>query len=182
MRKLLKSISLGMAVIINILIICLWDFLSYILSKNIGQKHVNYRKFPFRAYKFERKGNFYQENFNINSWYKYIPIKYNTIGINKKTISQADIPKLKSYITVTCRSEFCNIVNCLYFIFSVFTNIPYFGFISGVIAVTINLPFILANRYVRFILLNEVVKKRREREILEYIEENNPTKYDLDNF
>ena len=171
-----------MAVIINILIICLWDFLSYILSKNIGRKHVNYRKFPFRAYKFERKGNFYRENFIIDSWYKYIPIKYNIIGINKKIIAQADFPKLKSYITVTCRSEFCNIVNCLYFLFAISFNLPYLGFIAGVIAVTINLPFIMANRYVRFFLLDEFVKKRKEREILEYIEENNPTKYDLDNF
>ena len=61
-------------------------------------------------------------------------------------------------------------------------NIPYLGFIIGVIAVTINIPFILANRYVRFFLLNEFVKKRKERQILDYIEENNPDKYDLDNF
>ncbi len=179
---MLKSSSLGMAVIINILIICLWDFLSYIISKNIGQKHVNYRKLPFRAYKFERKGEFYTENFNIDSWYKYIPIRYNLDGITQKRISQADIPKLKMYLTVTCRSEFCNIINCLYFIFAIMANVPYLGFIAGVIAVTINVPFILANRYVRFIILNEYVKKRKEREIMEYIEENNPDKYDLDNF
>lgn len=171
-----------MAVVINILIICLWDFLSYILSKNIGQKHVNYRKFPFRAYKFEHKGKFYTDNFIINSWYKYIPIKYNLEGINAKKISQADIPKLKTYLTYTCRSEFCSIVNCLYFLFAVTMNVPYLGFIIGVIAVAINVPFIFANRYVRFFLLNEFVKKRREREILDYIEENNPDKYDLDNF
>ena len=61
-------------------------------------------------------------------------------------------------------------------------NVPYLGFIIGVIAVAINVPFIFANRYVRFFLLNEFVKKRREREILDYIEENNPDKYDLDNF
>ncbi len=181
-RKLLKSISLGMAVVINILIICLWDFLSYILSKNIGQKHVDYKKFPFRARKHENKGNFYTENFNIDSWYKLFPIKYNRMGINSKLIEEADIPTLKNYLTVTCRSEFCSLVNCLYFLFAVTANVPYLGFIVGVIAVTVNVPFIFANRYVRFFLLNAFVKKRKQREILEYIEENNPDKYDLNNF
>ncbi len=179
---MLKNISLGMTIIINIIIICLWDFLSYILSRNIGQKHVNYRKFPYRAYKYEQKGKFYTENFDIEKWYKFLPIKYNLLGLNSKKISEADIPKLKTYLTYTCRSEFCNIVNCLYFLFAITMNIPYLGFIIGVIAVIINIPFILANRYVRFFLLNECVKKRKERQILDYIEENNPDKYDLDNF
>ncbi len=179
---MLKNISLGMAILINVLIICLWDFLSYILSRNIGQKHVNYRNFPYRAYKYEHKGKFYTENFDIDKWYKLLPIKYNRLGLNSKKISEADIPKLKTYLTYTCRSEFCNIVNCLYFLFAITMNIPYLGFIIGVIAVTINIPFILANRYVRFFLLNEFVKKRKERQILDYIEENNPDKYDLDNF
>ena len=176
-RKLLKSSSFGMAVIINLLIICLWDFLSYFISKNIGQKYVNYKKKPF-----ERKGIFYTENFNIETWYKYVPIRCNRDSITLKRISQADIPRLKSYLTITCRSELCNIINCCYFLFAITANVPYFGFIAGVLAVTINVPFLLANRYVRFIMLNEYVKKRRQREILDYIEENKPDKYDLDNF
>lgn len=171
-----------MAIIINILIICLWSFLSFILSRHIGQKYVSYRKFPYRAHKFERRGRFYTENFDIDAWYGLLPIKYNREEINSQKIEKADIPTLKTYLTYTCRSEMCILLNCLYCLFSFIINIPYLGFIIGVLVVIVNLPFLAANRYVRFFLLNEFVKKRKERQILDYIEENNPDKYDLDNF
>ena len=179
---MLKHSSFGMALIINVLIICLWDFISYIICKNIGFKHVDYRKFPFRVYKFERKGNFYRENFAVEKWYKFVPIRYNLDNINAKKIENADIPRLKKYLTATCRSELCSITNCLYFFFAITANLPYLGFILGILAVLFNIPFIFANRYVRFFLLNEMVKKRKQKEILEYIQENNPNKYDLDSF
>ncbi len=179
---MLKSSSLGMAIIINIIIICLWSFLSYLLSKNVGQKHVSYRKFPYRAYNFERRGRFYSENFDIDAWYGLLPIKYNREGINSQKIEKADIPTLKTYLTYTCRSEMCILINCLYCIFAFIVNLPSLGFIIGVLTIIFNLPFLAANRYVRFFLLNEFVKKRKERQIQDYIDENNPDKYDLDKF
>ncbi len=182
MRKLLKDSSVGMTIIINILIVCLWSFLSFIISKHIGKKHVNYRKFPYRAYKFERKGRFYAENFDIDAWYGLLPIKYNRENINSMKIEKADILTLKNYLTFTCRSELCILINCLYLPFAFLFNAPYMGFILGILVVMFNLPFLAANRYVRFFLLNEFVKKRKEREIMDYIVENNPDKYDLEQF
>ncbi len=179
---MLKGISLGMAIIINILIICLWHFLSYILSSSVGQKHVNYRAFPYKGLAFEKKGRFYSDNFDIEAWFTILPIKYNREGIDIKKIEEADIPKMKTYLTLTCRSEMCSLLNCLYFLFAFFANDAYLGFIMGVIVIFCNLPFIAANRYARFLLLKEFANKRKQRVIQEYIEENNPDKYDLDSF
>lgn len=179
---MLRGIGIGMAIVINIIIIFLWHFLSYILASTVGQKYVNYRKRPYRAWKFERYGNFYIENFDIESWYMLIPIQINRDNVTRKTLEEADFIKLKTYLLYTCRSELCCMLNCLYFLFSVIVNVPYLGFIFGVIVILFNLPFIFANRYSRLVILKEFAKKRKQREILEYIEENNPDKYDLDSF
>lgn len=179
---MLKESSIGMSIIINILIICLWHFLTYIISGAVGLKHVNYRKFPYRIHKFEKMGKFYRENFDIEAWYRLLPIKYNNEGIDARAIEDADIPTVKNYITYTCRSEMCSLLNSLYLVFAMFIDVAYLGFIIGVIVILCNLPFIAANRYARCGLLKEFAKKRKQREILEYIEENNPDKYDLDSF
>lgn len=179
---MLRDISPGMAIIINILILCLWHFLSYILSSFIGQKHLDYRKRPFRGYKFERYGKFYTENFDIESWYMILPIKVNSEHITVKTLEKSEFSQLKTFLTYTCRSEMCCIINCLYSIFALAANIPHIGFIFAFIIVFANIPFIMSNRYFRFLILKEFAKKRKQREIIEYIEENNPDKYDLDSF
>lgn len=179
---MLKGISPGVAIIINIIIIFLWHFLSYLISSTLGQKYVNYHRRPYRAWKFERYGNFYVENFDIESWYMILPIQTNRDNITRRQLEEAEIPKLKSYLTSTCRSELCNIINCAYFLFAIAVNTAYLGFIAGVIVILFNLPFVMANRYSRFMILKELAKKRKQREIMEYIEENNPDKYDLDSF
>ena len=172
---MLKSSTLGMALIINILMICLWVFASFVIARTVKQKHVDYRKFPYRVYGWEKRGNFYSDNFDVGAWYGVLPIKFNRDGIDYKKIENADIDKLKKYITVTCRSELFDILNCMYFIFAVMINVPYLGFIIGSIVVIVNIPFIIANRFARFILLNEMVRKRRAIEIDKYIASNNPT-------
>lgn len=179
---MLKTSTFGMALIINILMICLWHFASFILSRSVTLKNVDYRKFPYRAYNWERRGSFYSDNFDVGAWYGALPIKYNRDGIDYRKIESADIPKLKSYITVTCRSELCSIINCLYFFFALMINVPYLGFIIGIIVVIMNLPFIMANRFARFILLNEFLRKRKAHEIDKYISENNSGDYRLSDF
>ena len=52
---MLRSSGFGISLFINIIIICLWHFLSYIISGHIGSKRVDYRRFPYRAKEFEKK-------------------------------------------------------------------------------------------------------------------------------
>ena len=179
---MLKSSSVIMALISNILIICLWHFLSFNISRIISPKFVDYKKFPYRARKSENRGSFYRDNFDIDAWYGIIPIKYNRENININVITDSDIPSLMKYITMTCRSELCSIINILYFLFAVTINLPALGFIVGVLVVLGNLPFIFANRYARFLLLNEYVKKRKLVQINQYIEEHNYNDNDKYNF
>lgn len=171
--EMLKSSTLGMALIINILMICLWVFASFVIARTVKLKHVDYRKFPYRIYGWEKRGNFYSDNFDVGAWYGVLPIKFNRDGIDYKKIENADIDKLKKYISITCRSELFNILNCMYFIFAVIINVPYLGFIIGSIVFIINIPFMIANRFARIILLNELVRKRRAIEIDRYIASNN---------
>ena len=180
--EMLKSSTFGMALIINILIICLWVFVSFVIARSVSAKRVDYRRFPYRVYNWEKKGSFYTDNFDVGAWYGVLPIKFNRDGIDYKTIESADISKLKRYITITCRSELFNILNCSYFIFAVIINVTYLGFIFGSIVVIANIPFIIANRFARFVLLNKMVSKRREQEIESYIaSKNNISVNDTDN-
>ncbi|MBQ2152918.1 MAG: hypothetical protein II440_05670 [Clostridia bacterium] len=179
---MLKSSTVLMALIINILIICLWHFLSFNISRFISQSLVDYKKLPYRAYKSENRGKFYRDNFDIDAWYGVLPIKYNRENININVITESDIPTLTEYINLTCRSELCSIINLFYFLFAIAVNLPAIGFIVGVLVVLGNMPFIFANRYARFLLLNELVKKRRLVQINQYIEEHNTDKYDFRNF
>lgn len=176
--KMLKSSTLGMALIINILIICLWVFFSFVIASLVSTKRVDYRKFPYRVYNWEKRGRFYSDNFDAGAWYGVLPIKFNRDNIDYKTIEGADIPKLKRFITLTCRSELFNILNCMFFLLAVIINIPYLGFIIGSLVIIANIPFIIANRFARFILLNELVRKRSAQEIERYIASNNAPKDD----
>ena len=187
---MLKSSTFAMAMIINILIICLWVFASYVIAGYANIKYVDYRKFPYRVYRWENRGNFYIDNFDVGAWYGVLPIKFNREGIDLIKIEKADLAKLKRYITITCRSELFNIFVCTYTFFSIVINVTYLGFIIGSIVVIINIPFIIANRFVRFILLNEMARKRSEHEIEKYIasnnrlpdDDNNNTGYTFSNF
>ncbi len=84
----LRNSGFGISLLINIIIICLWVFLSNVIAGHIGPKHVDYRKFPFRIGDFEKHGKFYTENFDIESWYQFLPAKYNRIGITESLHSR----------------------------------------------------------------------------------------------
>ncbi len=177
---MLHNSSLPMALFINLLIIALWHFLSYIISGGIGSKYVDYRKFPYRATETEAKGEFYKENFKIDSWYKFLPTKYNTLGTTPNKLKKLDSLELKERLTVVCRSGLCAGLNCLYIICAVILDAPYLAFILGMIVILVNLPFIISARYCRCLILNEIVAKRKALEQQALRAEQTPNVFDLD--
>ncbi len=171
-----------MTVIINIIIILLWHLVANLLVSNMGAKFLNYKAVPFKMRKYENYGAYYEENFYIDRWCKLLPVKLNTENVTADDIEQADVIRLKQYMTTTCRSEFCGIINSLCAVLVLFINAPHIGFIIAVLVVLGNLPFIFANRYIRLGILKKYNEKLKQREIRDYIELNNPDKYDLDTF
>ena len=176
---MLRSSSFFMALFINILIIGLWHFLSYIIASAIGSKHVDYRKFPYRAKEFENRGEFYRENFNIDLWYKRLPTDYNRKENTPEALSALDPLVLKERLAVVCRSELWAIMNCFYIVCAMILDTPYLAFILGTLVILFNLPFILSARYFRCMILNEIVNKRKALEKQAQLAEQSPNVFDL---
>ncbi len=159
---MLRHSTFGMALFINILIICLWHFISYIISGNIKPQRVDYKQKPYKISKLEQKGNFYIENFFIDKWYMLLPTSYNSVGIDVESVKSIDTLTLKSYLTLTCRSELFSRINFLYIICACVLDAPYLAFILGIFVILINLPFFASSRYCRCIILNELLSRRNE--------------------
>lgn len=176
---MLRSSGLAMALFINIIIIMLWHFLSYIISEHIGSKHADYRKFPYRAREFEARGDFYKENFAIDSWYTYLPTEYNRLGTTPEKLRELDALVLKERLGGVCRSELWAVINCFYIVCAAILDAPYLAFILGMLVILFNLPFIISARYCRCLILNEIVAKRRELEKQALLAEQSPNVFDL---
>ena len=179
---MLKNSGFGISLFINIIIICLWLFISNVIARHIGAKHADYRKIPFSIMEFERDGEFYVENFAIGNWYRALPTKYNRIGITENRLKKAEPLTLKEYLTVTCRSELWALINCFYIVCAAILDAPYLAFILGMIVILANLPFIAAARYSRCLILNELARKRKELEQQSIRAVESPNVFDLDLF
>ena len=176
---MLRSSGFCISLFINIIIICLWHFLSYIISGHIGSKRVDYRRFPYRAKEFEKKGEFYVENFLIDSWYSFLPTKYNRIGITERKLSREESLTVREYLGVTCRCELCALMNCFYIVCACILDAPYLAFILGMLVILANFPFIISARYCRCLILNELANKRRELEKQKLLADRTPNVFDL---
>ena len=179
---MLSSSGFGISLFINIVIICLWHFLSSIISRHVSSKRADYKKGMYHAKKWERKGEFYTENFRIDLWYSFLPTKFNRLGITQSKLQSEDALTIKEYLGVTCRSELCAVINCFYVVCACILDAPYMAFILGSLVVMFNIPFIFSARYVRLMILNELIRKRRELEQQTRRVENSPNVFDLNLF
>ena len=177
---MLRSSSLGIVLFINFLIICLWLFLSRFIGRHIGSKHVDYRKFPYRAREFEKRGDFYKENFDIDSWYTYLPTEYNRLGSTPAQLEKLDTLALKERLPVVCRSELFALINCFYIVCAAVLDAAHVAFILGMLVILAQIPLILSARYCRCLILNEIVNKRRELERQSILADRTPNVFDLD--
>ena len=83
---------------------------------------------------------------------------------------------------MTCRGELWAVINCFYIVGAAVLDAPYLAFILGMIVILLNLPFVMGNRYCRFLILNDLVEKRRELERQSMLAEKSPNVFDLDLF
>lgn len=179
---MLRSSGLGISLFINIIIICLWLFLSYSIAKHAATKRVDYKKFPYRILNKEAKGDFYEENFRISTWYSLLPTSYNRIGITAEKLRDDDALVCKEHLVTTCRSELFAVLNCFYIVCAAILDAPYLAFILGSLMILGNLPFIAGARYCRCLILNELVRKRSELKKQAMLADSTPNVFELNIF
>ncbi len=159
---MLKSSGFGIALFINIIIIALWHFLSYLFSAHLPGKYLHDDRPPFRIKDFENRGDFYVENFSADKWYRSLPGHPLRSEVSAAELRKKNLAQLRAVLISTCRIELWSILNCLYFICSWSLNAAYLAFILSAIVIISNFPYIICARYSRCLILNEIVNKRKE--------------------
>ncbi|WP_368489700.1 glycosyltransferase [Clostridium sp. BJN0013] len=105
----------------------------------------------FRERKWEEKGLFYQRVFKVKQWKDILPElgDFLPVTFKKKKIVSFDKEYVKQFIAETCRAEICH----WSIIFTVFLYFLYqanwINTVMLVVAVLINIPFIIIQRYNR---------------------------------
>ena len=176
---MLRESGLGISLFINVIIICLWVFISYLIAGHVAPRHADYRKYPYIIRTREKKGSFYTESFRIQDWYGILPSKLNRSRITKDHLFGLDALKLKELLAVTCRCELCAVLNCFYIICAALLDAPYLAFILGSVVILASLPFIAASRYCRCLILNELMRQREELKKQTIRAERSPNVFDL---
>ncbi len=107
--------------------------------------------FPFRDYKFEKSGKFYEKYFRIKLWKKYLPdgSAITGVGLKKKHLTDVSEMNLKYYLSESCRAELIHLLAIPPFVlFGLFCPF-YVVFIMFFYALAVNLPCLITQRYNR---------------------------------
>ncbi|MBQ1388836.1 MAG: hypothetical protein IIY78_04325 [Clostridia bacterium] len=159
---MLKSSGFGIALFINIIIVVLWNFLSYFISTLLPKKYIHDSRPPFRIRDFEHQGKFYEENFACDKWYRSLPGRPIRWRLKDNMFERKTIPDLQKMVLATCRIELWSMLNCTYFLCAWILDAAYLAFILSSIVFIANIPYIICSRYARCMILNAMVGKRRE--------------------
>lgn len=158
----MKEESFAGAFLLNALLMCLWHYSMFLVCISIKLSHFNPEKPLFRAREWEENGKWYNRHLKVNEWKDCLPQHVGKNGFSKRHLTDVSPEYLDKFILETCRGEWDHWMCCLYFVISIFVNRFSYGILFGLIAIAINLPFIIIQRYNRFRLL--ILKKRILRE------------------
>ena len=131
--------------------ICLW----------IPDRYFDCRRFPFRAYGWEKGGEVYQKWLRVHQWKKYLPDGGALRGedYRKKTLAHLSEEHMTRFLTESCRAEATHFVAILPFWVFGFLAPPEVIVYMLIYALAVNVPCMLVQRYNRPRVL-EVVHKR----------------------
>lgn len=138
----------------NGLIALVIGVLSTIVGNFIPRGYIRYNKFPFKEYRFENGGKFYCM-FGIEKWKGYLPdiSEYIKSVFPKKfsgDLFKKDDKYFERFAKETCVSELVHftliIISPLYLFFNWDIH---WGVVAMLIDITVNIPFIMVQRYNR---------------------------------
>jgi glycosyl-4,4'-diaponeurosporenoate acyltransferase len=122
-----------------------------VISTKLPERYYNYRNWIFKERKWEKNGEFYQHVFKVKRWKNHMPEIADFIKstFSKKSIKEFDNEYIEKYLLESCRAEFahwCIIFSSVIFLF-------YEGTATFVcillIAILVDAPFIIIQRYNR---------------------------------
>ena len=146
--------------VINILYLIIFALIIGYGVRFIPENILNPYNFLFRERKWEREGRLYDRVFRVKSWKKYLPEGgefYKVNAFNKKYLSSTDPEYLKRFAIETARAELTHILLVLLFLPSIFWNTLQNVFYIFIFTFSVNLPFIIVQRYnrIRFLRILE---------------------------
>lgn len=141
----LKILGLNLAVFLGFSVI-----ITFFCSK-LPKSIFDYKKWLFRERAWENNGQIYQNIFRVRVWKRFMPELSDFIKsiFPKKTIKEYNTLYLSNYLAESCRAEMThwNIIlsSVLFSLWNDASN----SFIMAVIAVILNMPYIIIQRYNR---------------------------------
>jgi glycosyl-4,4'-diaponeurosporenoate acyltransferase len=112
--------------------------------------------FPFRLYRWERKGTVYRRYLKIHVWKDRLPEAgefFSLHPFNKSHLRRFDAEYLSRFMLETCRAELAHLLPFLFYPLCLPWNPWPANLIMFIYAVLANLPFIIIQRYNRARLL-----------------------------
>ena len=154
------------ALIINILLGCLWHLITFIICVTVPTDFFAPDKKMYCPRKWERGGKFYSGVLKINKWKDAVPQYIGKDGFSKDHIDSLSVEYLDEFIMETCRAEWNHAVNCMFTLVLFILNDIVMASVLSIIVYLCNLPFAIIQRYNRFRLeklKQAVLKKEKNR-------------------
>lgn len=132
--------------------IAIFIFFSLIITFiRLPDRFYNYKTGIYKERRWEKSGKFYQAVFKVKRWKKHIPELADFIKFifPKKFIKEFTDEFLSKYLLESCKAEFvhwCNIFSST--IFLIYEGLSAFTYMF-IIAILLNTPFIIIQRYNR---------------------------------
>ncbi len=145
----------------NIVIFIILSVLSTVISVKMPVSCFNYKKWQFKMRTFEKNGDIYQHFFKVKRWKNHIPELGDFVKsiFPKKQILKLSRDYLYRFAAETCRAEFahwCIIFSS--FIFR-FWNDAAMSIFMVLLAIALNFPYIIIQRYNRPRIINILAQK-----------------------
>lgn len=150
-----------------------WDLIVFVLlsvaitltSENLPRRFFDCKKWMFRERKWENGGRVYERLFSVKKWKPYVPDIGDILKnqFSKTHLQRNDSEYLSLFLMESCRSEFTHwMIIC-----SMLTYVFWAGFFAMVrmllLAVLLNVPYIIIQRYNRPRIIRLLRKNTVER-------------------
>ena len=96
--------SIAGALIVNILLGCIWHFITYIVCISVDDSFYDADKKMYQPHKWERNGRFYSDVLKINRWKDHLPQYVGKDGFSKDHLEEVSVSYLDRFIMETCRA------------------------------------------------------------------------------
>lgn len=156
-----------MKLLMSIVYVAVIGILAHYIGESLPRSLFSECKFPYRAYKWEEDGKFYNR-LRIKKWKNRLPDMSRIMRdmLPKRVTFDANSANIDALIKETCVAECIHYWLCVFSvgIYLIWKN--YVGVILALVFVACNIPFVMIQRYNRphLIKLRNKLLKREERE------------------